>query len=114
MEGSWSEWHAALTPAPARPVPARSFAECLPPLLSKAALDPVSGLLAAHAGAGDSGHSGDEGGEEGGGHGGAQGSGAGSDAFPTNVGALVDMSGKKWAHTVGAAAARPALLGGLP
>lgn len=82
----------------------RSFAECLPPLLSKAALDPAAGLLAAHAAAaaGGGGHTDDEGAEQLVGlDAEARGSsGGGADAFPTNVGPLVDMAGKKWAHTV--------------
>ncbi|PRW57356.1 sorting nexin 2B [Chlorella sorokiniana] len=55
-------------------LPFSSMPTCLPPLLARAAEDPADGLAALH------------------------GSEAG-DVFPQDVSALVDLSGKKWAHT---------------
>ncbi|KAI7846087.1 hypothetical protein COHA_000453 [Chlorella ohadii] len=55
-------------------LPFSSMPTCLPPLLARAAADPADGLAALH------------------------GSEAG-DVFPQDVSALVDLSGKKWAHT---------------
>ena len=52
---------------------------CLPPLAAQAAEDPDDGLLALHGGQ----------------------AGGGLDVFPADLTALVDLSGKKWAHTVG-------------
>ena len=54
---------------------------CLPPLVARAAADERGGLAALHGGGGG---------------------GGGADVFPEPeaVGALVDLSGKKWAHTV--------------
>lgn len=55
-------------------LPFSSMPSCLPPLVARAAADEHDGLVALHGG-------------------------AGADAFPADVAPLVDLSGKKWAHT---------------
>ena len=63
-----------LWPTPCRRLPC-SMPTCLPPLVARAAEDPDEGLAALHGG-------------------------QGGGVFPDDVSALVDLAGKKWAHTV--------------
>jgi hypothetical protein len=60
-------------------LPFSSMPACLPPAVAAAAVDPDEGLAALHGG----------------------GAGAGAALFPADVAPLVDLSGKRWSHTVG-------------